>query len=574
VTVDRLRERLAGRGDVALGGPVVAQQQTADQVSEDIARAELLALPLLFALSLVVFRGLVAALLPVAVALAAIAGALLVLRPVAELTTVSVFALNVVTALGLALAVDYALLVVTRFREELARGRTVEEALATTLATAGRTVLFSAATVVLALAGLLLFPQRYLVSMGLGGMAVTVTAAAASLLLLPALLAALGPRVDALAPRRLRHRPVADVAAGRWYRLARAVGRRPVAVGATVALALALVALPVLDARFSGQDASPLPDGSSSRTVAGTVAAQFPAVSAEPIVLAVEAPADARAAVAAVARQVAAVPGVRRVGEPVPAGDGLWRLEALPAAPALSDAAQDTLARVRALPGELPLRATGETARFVDTQRGISERLPLVLGLLAVTTVAVLFRLTGSVAIPLLTLALNVLTVAATLGLLVVGFQDGRLEGLLGFTSPGGLDLGNTVLVAVMAFALSTDYGIFLLSRLKEVRDGGVAVQDVVPLGLQRTGRIITAAALLLAVAIGAFVTSEFIWVQQIGLGIALAVLLDATLVRGLLVPAALAALGERAWWAPRPLRRLHARFGLSEHGPVRPATG
>jgi uncharacterized membrane protein YdfJ with MMPL/SSD domain len=564
---DGVVERLEGRPGVALGGPEVVGEQAGEQVQEDLARAEMLAFPLLFIVSLFVFRGLVAALLPLAVGAVTVLTTFLAIRGVNEIEPMSVFALNLIIGLGLGLAIDYSLFVVSRFREELERGVSTADALAATMRTAGRTVLFSSVTVAAALAALLVFEQRFLYSMGIGGVLVSLVAATVSLTVLPALLAALGPRVNAFSPKRWQRamqRDAARVEEGFWYRHSRRVMRRPGAVAAVTATLLILVGLPFTQVQFTGVDANVLGTSHSGRVVEDALRTEFPPNRTSPVIVAAEAPAAARAEVADYARRLGEIPGVLAIQEPQAAG-GIWRIGVVAPGQRLDESAKDAVRAVRAVDAPFPVQVGGSTAEFLDQQSALADRIPIALAILTTTTLVILFLMTGSVVLPIKTLIMNLLTLSAAFGILKLIFQDDRLEGLLGYTSQGALESSQPILLFATAFGLSTDYGVFLLTRIKEARDSGLSNDAAVAAGLQRTGRIVTAAAILFCIAIGAFVTSEMIFIKQLGLGTALAVIIDATIVRALLVPSLMKLLGEWNWWAPRPLARLHARIGLRE---------
>jgi uncharacterized membrane protein YdfJ with MMPL/SSD domain len=571
--VDRLRERSGGEG-VTFGGRGVVNPEIGETVSEDLARAEMIAFPILFLLSLWVFRGAVAALLPPLMGALSIVTTFLVLRFVnSEITGLSIFALNLVTGIGLGLAIDYGLFIVSRYREEVARSGFGPEALIRTMQTAGRTVLFSALTVAAAMGALLVFPLRFLYSMGIGGVIVTLVAAAVALLVLPAVLYALGPRLNALSPKRWRRPEAAAPGTGGWYRLAHGVMRRPGAVALSTTVLLLVLGLPfLLRVDFVSADFRQLPPASEARQVAVALERDFGSFAAEPIQVVATAPAAADARVAAYRERLQAIPGAGRVSPPERLSADTVRIDVLPPGDALSDASRDVMRAVRDTPAPVPVAVTGTAAGFTDQQTSLLDRLPLALGLLAVTTFTILFLMTGSVVLPVKALIMNVLTLSATFGVLVLVFQDGRLEGLLDFQSPGGLESTQPILLFAIVFGLATDYGVFLLSRIKEARDGGMADREAVAFGVERTGRIVTAAALLFCVAVGAFATSGVVFIKQVGLGTALGVAIDATIVRALLVPALMALLGRWNWWAPRPLKRLHARFGLDEGGARAPA--
>jgi uncharacterized membrane protein YdfJ with MMPL/SSD domain len=567
-TARRLRAELGPQG-VRFGGSDLADEEIGDQVSKDLARAELLAFPLLFALALCVFRGVVAALMPPLVGALSIVGTFLLMRIVnSEVTTLSIYALNLVTAIGLGLAIDYSLFIVSRYREEAARAGYGREALQRTLATAGRTILFSAVTVAAAMAALLVFPLQFLYSMGIGGMLAALVAAAVSLTILPALLAVLGPRVNALAPRRWQRAGEATARSttdGAWYRLAQGVMARAVPVALVTSAVLIVAGLPFLRGTFVSTDWHMLPAGSETRQVAERIERDFGAAASQPIMVVASATRADDAAVAGYARRLAELPGTARVSPPRRLGPATVEIDVLAPGDPLSAASRDLVRAIRAVPAPFAVGVTGDAARFVDQQAALAAWLPLALALLAATTFAILFLMTGSVVLPLKALVMNLLTLSATFGILVLVFQDGRLEGLLGYRSPGGLESTQPVLLFVIAFGLATDYGVFLLSRIKEARDTGLGDRDAVAFGVERTGRIVTAAALLFCVAVGAFATSSIVFIKMVGLGTALAVAIDATIIRALLVPALMALLGRWNWWAPAPLRRLHARIGLSE---------
>ncbi len=567
----RLADRVDGDRGVTLGGPALASEQVNHQVESDLRRAEMLAFPLLFLLSLLFFRSLVAALLPPLIGGLAIVGTFLMLRVASEVTSVSIFALNLVTGLGLGLAIDYSLFMVSRYREEIARSGPGLRAMRRTLATSGRTILFSSLTVAAALASLLIFPQRFLYSMGLGGCLVALIAASLALVVLPAILALLGSRVNALAPAFLQRRAERDARpaeSGFWYRLSRTVMRRPAPIAIASAALLIALGIPFLSIRFTSVDVTVLPASASARQVDTVLNGEFPPHRDSAIQLAVSGanPAELQRFTAEVSR----VPGVVAVDRPVPLAHGVWEVDVISRYAPLSDRSKDVVTAVRDLPaGPASIEVTGFTAHFMDTQSSLARHLPLAIAIVAVATFVVLFLFTGSVVLPVKALIMNVLTLSAVFGILVLVFQDGRLEGLLGYTSQGAIEQTMPLLLFAVAFGLSTDYGVFLLSRIKEARDNGASDSEAVAIGLERTGRIVTAAALLFAVAIGAFVTSEIVFIKENGLGTALAVLIDASIIRALLVPSLMQLLGKWNWWAPRPLRRLHKRIGLSEAGPA-----
>jgi uncharacterized membrane protein YdfJ with MMPL/SSD domain len=564
----RIQDALAENENVTFGGGEVAGEQIGEQVGEDLARAELLVLPILFLASLFVFRGVVAALLPLLAGVVSIVSTFLVLRLVNEATTLSIYALNLVTGLGLGLAIDYSLFIVSRYREELERVGHGREALRRTLTTAGRTVAYSSLTVAIAIASLLVFPQPFLYSMGIGGLVVALLSGVTALVVLPAILAALGPRVNALAPTRWRRATEATARGeqrGFWYRLSHWVMRRPIPVATVTAALLLAAGAPFLRVEFTGVDASVLPESASARQVDDALAADFPPDRGSPILVAVEAPRSAASAVERYTEDVRGLDGVAAVSDPQPVGGELWRLDVISAEGPLDQTTQDLVREIRALEPPFDVSVGGYPAVFRDNQGSILSHLPIAIAILAVGTLALLFFMTGSVTLPLKALVMNLLTVSAAFGIAVVIFQDGNLQGLLDFRSQGALESTQPVLIFVMVFALSTDYAVFLLTRIKEARDAGASNTEAVATGLERTGRIVTAAALLFAIAIGAFSTSEIVFIKLIGVATALAVLIDSSIIRALLVPSLMKLMGEWNWWAPGPLRRLHERFGLRE---------
>jgi RND superfamily putative drug exporter len=564
-TAQRLIDRLAGDRRVLLGGSAIARAQVNDQTAHDLKRAEMLVFPLLFALSLVFFRSVVAALLPLLVGALSILLTMLGLRIGSEFGDISIFALNVVTGLGLGLAVDYSLFVVSRYREELAQVGPGPEAIRRTLATAGRTVLFSSITVAAALGSLLIFPQRFLYSMGIGGVMVALLAGAVALLVLPAVLALLGPRVNALAPRRLQRAAEADARpaqAGGWYRLSRGVMRRPGLIAATAGTSLIALGIPFAGIKFTAVDASVLPSSNSARQVDDSLKAGFDIRRTTPITLVAQTPQGPP--LERYLDEVRAVPGVRAVSRGRSEA-GLSLIDVIPEHGALTEESQAALREIRALDPPFTALSRGQTASLVDLKSSLAAHLPTALLVLGGLTIVVLFLMTGSVLLPVKALVMNLLTLSAAFGILVLIFQDGRLENVFDYTSQGALEATQPIFLFAVAFGLSTDYGVFLLSRIKEARDAGLPNREAVAVGLERTGRIVTAAALLFCIAIGAFASSQIIFLKELGIGTALAVLIDATIIRALLVPSLMLLLGERNWWAPRPLRWLHTRIGWGE---------
>jgi uncharacterized membrane protein YdfJ with MMPL/SSD domain len=401
---------------------------------------------------------------------------------------------------------------------------------------------------------------------------VALLAASVALTVLPAVLAVLGQRVNALAPGFLQRRVDRDArpdAAGFWYRLSRFVMRRPAPIAGVSVVVLLLLGLPFLGIKFTSPNARILPSSASARQVDDVLRAEFPPFRDNPIRVAVRG--GGPRAVKTVRDQLRSVPGVTSVNPPRRLSGGITAIEAISAHPYTSDQTRTTVKRIRALPepSEADVLVTGQAAQFLDLQDSLLDHLPAALIIVVAATLAILFLMTGSAVLPVKALAMNVLNLSAVFGILVLIFQDGRLEGLLDYTSEGAIEQTMPLVMLATAFGLSTDYGVFLLSRIKEARDAGAGDTESVAIGLERTGRIVTAAALLFAIAIGAFATSQIVFIKQLGVGTALAVLIDATIIRALLVPSLMAILGRRNWWAPRPLRRLHERIGLSEAEPA-----
>ena len=557
-TAETALEAFAGQRDVDVGGPAVADYQIGSTVSADLGRAELIAFPILLLLSLLFFRGR-ATWMPLFVGVATILGTFLVLTGINELYGLNVFALNLVIGLGLGLAIDYTLFLVTRYRAELDVHGEGRAAIAATMSTAGRTVAFSAVTVACALITLTLFPQGFLKSMGIAGATVALVAAVAALTICTALFGLWGAR---LARRR---RPGAREEGLRWRRLAHAVMRRPVAVATVTSLAMLALAVPALGTNWSAIDASVIPTDQSSRTVADALGGTGAEAARSPIVVAIAAPQEAADDVRAFAARVEGLGGIVRVEPPRlvgdPVADGIWQLNATAAGDPAGAVAQQAVQAIRGLPAPFDVQVGGGAAKFVDQQAAIGSRLLPALALLCALTLLVLWLMTGSVILPVKAVVMNALTVGAALAPLTLIYQNGHLSDVLGYTPNGGVEPTDFLVTAAVVFALSTDYGVFLLGRIKEERDRGVDDREAVAAGLALTGRVVTAAAILLAVAIGAFSTSSISFIQQIGVATATGVLIDAFVVRALLVPSLMVLLGRRNWWSPPLLRRLHDRL-------------
>lgn len=569
---------------VRAGGGAAVGSDLSKQVVDDLILAEAIAIPLTLLLLLFVFGSVVAALLPLAIAVIAVLGSFAQLSLLGSVTDVANTATNLTTALGLGLGIDYALLMVSRFREQLSAGASVDDAVRRTVNTAGRTVAFSAATVAAALGSLLVFPQYFLRSFGFAGVGVVAVAAVGTLFVMPALFVVLGHRVNSgRLPWAKRGR--VDERTPLWGRLARTVMRRPATTALPALAVLLLAASPLLGITFGTPDERVLPEGAESRQVSAALRENFDGSEESAVHVVIDKPV-AEAPLASYAVGLSGLEGVVRVetssgsysgGESTPAGPGnpalgrpdAQRITVVSALEPKSDAAQNLVEEVRAAgppAGALPL-VGGTDAQLVDSKDSIGDRLPIALALIAVTTFVLLFLFTGSVVQPLRALVLNIVSLAATLGVMTWIFQEGALSSLLGFTAQP-MEMSMTVLMFCIAFGLSMDYEVFVTSRIKELHDLGEDNESAVTNGLGRTGRIVSAAALLLAVSFFAFGTAEISFMQMFGLGSGLAILIDAIAVRGVLVPAAMRLLGRSAWYAPGPLRRFHDRFGLSEGGP------
>jgi uncharacterized membrane protein YdfJ with MMPL/SSD domain len=463
---------------------------------------------------------------------------------------------------------------VSRYREEAATSGFGLETLRRTLDTAGRTILFSSLTVAAAVASLAIFPQRFLYSMGIAGAVVALVAATLALVVLPALLSVLGPRIDALAPKRLQRaadRDARPAQSGAWYRLSRFVMRRPGRIAVLSAAFLIALGIPFTGIRFVSVTASVLPHSASARQVDDILARDFPPNRTSPVEVVVGASAGSPQ-VKALAAQISRLPDVSAVAPAQPAGPDNSLLAVASVDRPLSGATKQLVRDIRAIRAPIYLGVAGQTAAHLDLEHSLRAHLPAVLAVIIAATLIVLFLFTGSVVLPFKAVVMNVLSLSAVLGTLVLIFQDGRLQGLLSYTSQGALDATQPIFLAAVAFGLATDYGVFLLSRIKEARDLGASDSEAVAIGLERTGRIVTAAALLFAVAIGAFATSKLVFIKELGVGTALAVLIDASIIRALLVPSLMELLGSWNWWAPRPLRRLHDRIGMRSQRPRRPS--
>jgi RND superfamily putative drug exporter len=567
---------------VQAGGQAGAGHDITNQIAKDLALAEGIAIPVTLVLLLLAFATAVAALLPIAIGVVAIFGALATLFVLGSLTNVSIYALNLTTALGLGLGIDYALLMVNRYREQLAAGDEPADAVRHSVQTAGRTIAFSAAAVAAALAALLVFPVYFLRSFAYAGISVVVVAAIAATVVLPAVLSVLGPRVNAGRVRR-RSRGLSGAESPFWRLVASGVWRRPLLAGLPVVALLLLLAVPFLHVHFGTPDDRVLPTSAPARQVGDALRTNF-VVNDTNTLEAVSTTRLPPAAATTYALHLSTLTGVARVDGPTgsfahgtqvsgPAPNaatrnlpgGTW-LTAVSTLDPESGAAQTLVQQARAVPvpGAATVNIGGQAASLVDQKHAIGSGLPIAAALIVLTTFAVLFLFTGSVVLPVKALALNALSLTAVFGVLVWIFQEGHLSGLLGFT-PTPTTTTMPPLLFCIIFGLSMDYEVFLLSRIKELHDAGHDNHEAVVGGLARTGRIITTAAALLSITFFAFGLSKVSFIQMFGIGCGLAILIDATLVRGMLVPAFMRLAGRANWYAPAPLRRLHRRIGLAE---------
>lgn len=552
--------------DTELAGPYAVYTDVNEETKSDLLRAELVSMPIVLILSLIIFRSVVAALMPLLVGLVAVLGARATIAGLNELVDVSIFAPNIITLLGLGLAIDYALFVVSRFREEIARDPDdTRGAVVRTMATAGRTVAFSALTVAAAMSSLLVFPQTFLKSIGYGGIAAVLIAMVAALTVLPAVLALLGTRIDALRIPFLQRSSAIETGHGAWARLARAVMRRPVVVATAVVALLLAVASPFLGVKWGSVDYRVLPADTPSHQASERLNSEFGPERSTANVLVRGAD---EAGVASYQEALAGVDGVVDV-RPVASEGDTTLLRAAWEGNSQTDHSQQMVRDLRAVdaPGGADALVGGLTADTVDLAGSVGDHLPLM-GLIVVSVMLVLLFLAfGSVVLPLKAVLMNGFSITASFGVVTWIFSDGHLADLLGFTPQGFLDLTNPIVMLAVLFGLSMDYEVFLLSRVREQWDATGDNDLAVQTGVQKTGRIITSAALLLAVVIGAFSLSGVVFMKMLGLGMLVAILVDATVVRALLVPATMKLLGRWNWWAPAPLARWWERHGFREGG-------
>ena len=535
------------------GGVGVVGNAITKKISKDLSISEAISIPLTFILLAFVFGALAASAMPLVVGVAAILGAFFILYLISLFTTVSIYALNLTTGMGLGLGIDYALLMVNRFREELHHGNSVEDSLITTLKTAGKTVFYSGLTVFVTLLSLTFFPLPFLKSFGYAGTSVVALAVAGALFGLPPILALVGPKVDKGVIRRSAITPKED---GRWAQTARMVMKRPVAVVLLALIVLGIFAAPLKNIAFSQGDSRMLPASNPAAIATAIQASRFPGQTSNPIEIIVMNGVGKDAEIAAYSAELAKVPGVVAVTPPQTYGSDI-RIVAYESMLPRTPEAQKMIDDVRAVQSPEGTLVGGVAADYTDSQDGIAHTLPWALGWIALSVLILIFIFTGSIILPIKAVLLNFLSLAATMGALTWVFIDGHLQWLVGsFTLTGTLDTSIVILISVVVFGLSMDYELFLLSRIREEHMAGKSNIESVATGLQRSARIITAAAVLLAVVFAAFITSGVTSIKSMGFGVALAVILDATIVRALLVPALMRLFGERNWWAPRWMQR------------------
>jgi len=539
--------------DLYAGGFGVIGNAITDKISEDLKLSESISIPLTFILLAFVFGALAASAMPLIVGVSAIFGAFFILYLLTFFTDVSVYALNLVTGMGLGLGIDYALLMVNRFREELHHGKSVEESIVTMMVTAGKTVFYSGLTVLVTLMSLIFFPLPFLKSFGYAGVSVVALAVVGALCGLPPILALIGTKIDKGVIRRGAITPKEE---GRWAQTARFVMRRPISITVLSLIILGVLAAPLTSAKFSQTDSRTLPASNPAAIATAVQAERFPGQTGNPIEIIIPDGVNKGEEVAAYITAIGKVEGVVLVNPARPYGEDL-RITAIHSMLPRTPEAQKLIHDLRDVTPPAGTIIGGVAADYTDSQDGIAETLPLALGWIAISVLILLFLFTGSVILPIKAIILNVLSLAATMGVLTWVFIDGHLQWLVGeFTVTGTLDTSIVILIAVVVFGLSMDYEVFLLSRIREEHDAGKSNEDAVAIGLQRSARIITAAAVLLAVVFASFVLSGVTSIKSMGFGVALAVMLDATIVRGLLVPALMRLFGERNWWAPKSMQR------------------
>lgn len=523
------------------------------KISKDLALAESISIPLSFLLLVFVFGAFVASAMPLLVGVSAILGAFFLLLLITSFTTVSVFALNLITGMGLGLGIDYSLLMVNRFREEIHHGKSVDDAVITTVKTAGKTVFYSGLTVAVTLGSMVVFPLPFLKSFGYAGIAVVTLAIVGALIPLPAVMKLLGHKIDKGAIRKNGLKPKSD---GGWAKTARFVMRRPVPVVFASVVILGVLAIPNKDVVFSQTDVRVLPKDDRAVIATNVLQDRFPGQESSPIEIIIKNGAGELAAAQTYADEIGKVPGIVRV-DPIQTYGNDLRIQAIQSMNSRSLEARSLIHELRNISAPQGTIIGGPAADFTDSQDGIYNAVPWALLWIIISVFILIFVFTNSIILPIKAVLLNALSLSATLGVLSYVFIGGHFKNIIGdFTTTGTLDIGTSILVAVVVFGLSMDYELFLLSRIKEEHLSGKNNEDAVAFGLQKSARIITAAALILAVVFASFIMSGVTPIKLMGLGTAFAVLVDATLVRALLVPALMRLFGEFNWWAPKALRR------------------
>ena len=552
----RMQEKYEGNYEtlrVYASGTGVFAHAINTKIADDLKLSEAISIPLTFIFLVFVFGSLVASAMPLLVGVSAILGSLLVMYLLTLFTGVSVFALNLITGLGLGLGIDYSLLIVNRFREELHAGKSVEDAVRKTVSTAGKTVFYSGLTIVITLASLMLFPLMFLKSFGYAGVTVVIMAVLGSLVALPALLAILGTRINKAVVRKGAIAPKED---GRWAQTARFVMRRPVAVVTLSLILLTVLAAPIKDIVFTQVDSRVLPASNPAAAASQIISERFPGQEGNPIEIVVPNGAQITSQIDQFTTEVAKVDGIVRIGQLQTYGNDV-RVTAIHEMSPRTPDAERLINEIRDLPSPEGTLIGGVAADYADTQNGIARTMPWALLWIVIGVLLLLFVFTGSIILPIKAVILNILSLAATLGAITWIFVHGHLQWLVGeFTVTNAVDTGSIILVAVVAFGLSMDYELFLLSRIKEEHDSGKSNVESVAIGLQRSARIITAAAGLLAIVFASFMLSGVTSIKMLGFGVAFAIILDATLVRALLVPALMRLFGERNWWAPKSMKK------------------
>jgi RND superfamily putative drug exporter len=543
--------------DVYISGESVFANAINGRIQDDLKIAEAIAIPLTFILLLIIFGAMVASAMPLVIGVTSIIGTFFVMYLLTFVTDVSVFVLNLTTGLGLGLGIDYALLMVNRFREELAKGVRKEKAIVNTLKTAGKTVFYSGLTVVVTLLSLTFFPLNFLKSMGYAGASVVTLAVLGALIPLPAIMSLLGKNIN---KGRIRKNAFTNLEKGRWSTFARFVMRKPITILALSSAILILFISQITNVKFGQVDTDVLPKTDRAYISSDFIAQEFPGEEGAPIEFVFPNGSNNLPEIRQYLNLVNQTEGITRVGEPLVSGDFV-RAEAIQSIKPRTPEGESLIQQLRDIPTSQQTLIGGQAADYADTQGAIRDNLGIVIAWIMITIFILLFAFTGSIILPIKAVLLNFISLAATIGALTWVFIEGNLKSLIGdFNVNGTIDTNMLVLVSVVAFGLSMDYEVFLLSRIKEEHDAGKSNVDAVALGLQKSARIITAAALILAIVFAAFLTSGVTSIKLLGFGVAFAILIDATLIRALLVPALMRLFGEYNWWAPKSLKRFQIK--------------